>query len=138
MQQATLTARRGSVALPSAARRAMAPSAPRLASRWSPLVMRANEKVSLTQSVDEEASNVTGDFCSLDATGKKAPKRTVGEMEQVRRLPSAVYKSSHAPRGLGPPPRVDMARGQASPRIPGAHISTAPAIPVLCPGLGPS
>lgn len=60
----------------------MAPSAPRLASRWSPLVVRANDKVSLTQSVDEEASNVTGDFCSLDATGKKAPKRTVGEMEQ--------------------------------------------------------
>lgn len=40
-------------------------------------------KVPLVTSIDEDAENVTGDFCSLDDQGKKAAKRTVGEMEQV-------------------------------------------------------
>lgn len=39
-------------------------------------------KVSIATSIDEEAENVTGDFCAIDAKGKKIGKRTVGEMEQ--------------------------------------------------------
>lgn len=37
----------------------------------------------LQQSI-EEGVNVTGEFCSLDATGKRVRERTMGEMEQVR------------------------------------------------------
>jgi hypothetical protein len=37
----------------------------------------------LQQSI-EEGVNVTGEFCSLDATGKRVRERSMGEMEQVR------------------------------------------------------
>ena len=47
-------------------------------------------KVPLVTSIDEDAENVTGDFCSLDDQGKKAAKRTVGEMEQVCMLQPAL------------------------------------------------
>lgn len=36
----------------------------------------------LEQSI-EEGVNVTGDFCSLDGSGKRVKDRTLGEMEQV-------------------------------------------------------
>lgn len=40
-------------------------------------------RVGLVQSVDEETENLGGEYCSLDQSGKKLKKRTVGEMEQV-------------------------------------------------------
>eukprot|EP00955_Chlamydomonas_euryale_P047633 353751-Chlamydomonas_euryale.AAC.3 len=48
-------------------------------------VLRAekDEKVTLIASLDEDAANVSGEYCSIDVTGKKE-KRTIGEMETVR------------------------------------------------------
>jgi hypothetical protein len=49
----------------------------------APLRADNDKKVGLAVSIDEETENVGGEFCTLDATGKKLKKRTVGEMEQV-------------------------------------------------------
>ncbi len=51
--------------------------------RPCPPVCSNRKEMAVTRTVDEDADNVTGDFCAIDATGKKMGKRTVGEMEQV-------------------------------------------------------
>ncbi len=50
----------------------------------SPISANGDGKVPLVASIDEEATNVTGDFCSIDASGKKVKNRSVAEMEQVK------------------------------------------------------
>lgn len=54
---------------------------------WFPGVLQAPPE--LQQSI-EEGVNVTGEFCSLDSTGKRIKDRTMGEMEQVRQTHTRV------------------------------------------------
>lgn len=46
-------------------------------------VRSGSEKVTLTESVDDDAAMVSGEYCAIDVTGKKMGKRSVGEMEAV-------------------------------------------------------
>jgi hypothetical protein len=49
---------------------------------WARAAVVLQAPPAVQQSV-EEGVNVTGDFCSLDASGKRLKDRTMGEMEQV-------------------------------------------------------